>query len=55
MIQTKVEDETGSTTFILFDRGAEKIISNTAKELAEVKEKVIKIYKLYICVMKQQH
>ncbi|XP_030957189.1 replication protein A 70 kDa DNA-binding subunit C-like [Quercus lobata] len=38
-IQTKVEDETGSTTFILFDRGAEKIISNTAKELAEMKEK----------------
>ena len=32
--------------------GAEKIISNTAKELAEMKEKVIKIYKLYICVMK---
>ncbi|XP_065632142.1 uncharacterized protein LOC112008489 isoform X2 [Quercus suber] len=38
-IQTKVEDETGSTTFILFDRESEKFISKTAKELAEMKEK----------------
>ena len=48
MIQTKVEDETGSMTFILLDRGAEKIISKTAKELAEMKENIIKIYKLYV-------
>ncbi|KAL0008400.1 hypothetical protein SO802_009902 [Lithocarpus litseifolius] len=32
------DDETGSTTFILFDKGAEKIISETTKELAEMQE-----------------
>ncbi|GMY34481.1 replication protein A 70 kDa DNA-binding subunit B-like [Fagus crenata] len=37
-IQTKVEDATGSTTFILFDNGVEKIISKTAKELAEMQD-----------------
>ncbi|KAL4600854.1 hypothetical protein ACB092_11G229800 [Castanea dentata] len=37
-IQVQVQDETGSTTFILFDKGAEKIISKTAKELAEMQE-----------------
>ncbi|KAF3955903.1 hypothetical protein CMV_018935 [Castanea mollissima] len=37
-IQVQVQDETGSTTFILFDKGAKKIISKTAKELAEMQE-----------------
>ncbi|KAF3968785.1 hypothetical protein CMV_007371 [Castanea mollissima] len=37
-IQVQVQDETGSTTFILFDKGAERIISKTAKELAEMQE-----------------
>ncbi|KAF3955901.1 hypothetical protein CMV_018935 [Castanea mollissima] len=40
-IQVQVQDETGSTTFILFDKGAKKIISKTAKELAEMQEEVI--------------
>ncbi|KAL4606014.1 hypothetical protein ACB092_09G071600 [Castanea dentata] len=40
-IQVQVQDETGSTTFILFDKGAEKIISKIAKELAEMQEEVI--------------
>ncbi|KAM4082771.1 hypothetical protein ACB094_08G005900 [Castanea mollissima] len=37
-IQVQVQDETGSTTFILFNKGAERIISKTAKELAEMQE-----------------
>ncbi|GMY20769.1 replication protein A 70 kDa DNA-binding subunit A-like [Fagus crenata] len=37
-IQTEVEDATGSTTFILFDNGVEKIIPKTAKELAEMQD-----------------
>ncbi|XP_075656237.1 uncharacterized protein LOC142626302 [Castanea sativa] len=40
-IQVQVQDETGSTTFVLFDKGAEKIISKTAKELAETQEEMI--------------
>ncbi|KAF3955899.1 hypothetical protein CMV_018935 [Castanea mollissima] len=40
-IQVQVQDETGSTTFILFDKGAKKIISKTAKELAEMQEENI--------------
>ena len=31
----------GSTTFILFDNGVEKIIPKTAKELAEMQDEVI--------------
>ncbi|XP_030957614.1 uncharacterized protein LOC115979689 [Quercus lobata] len=42
-IQVEVQDETGSTTFILFDKGAEKIISKTAKELAEMQEEILKL------------
>ncbi|XP_050281086.1 replication protein A 70 kDa DNA-binding subunit A-like [Quercus robur] len=42
-IQVQVQDETGSTTFILFDKGAEKIISKTAKELAEMQEEMLKL------------
>ncbi|XP_050256327.1 replication protein A 70 kDa DNA-binding subunit A-like [Quercus robur] len=42
-IQVQVQDETGSTTFILFDKGAEKIISKTAKELAEMQEEILKL------------
>ncbi|KAF3957708.1 hypothetical protein CMV_017305 [Castanea mollissima] len=42
-IQVQVQDETGSTTFILFDKGAEKIISKTAKELAEMQEEIFKL------------
>ncbi|XP_050289755.1 uncharacterized protein LOC126727899 [Quercus robur] len=42
-IQVQVQDETGSTTFILFDKGAEKIISKTAKELAEIHEEMLKL------------
>nr|XP_023899950.1 replication protein A 70 kDa DNA-binding subunit A-like [Quercus suber] len=37
-IQVQAQDETSSTTFILFDKGAEKIIAKTAKELAEKQE-----------------
>ncbi|KAM3685740.1 hypothetical protein ACJW31_11G140800 [Castanea mollissima] len=42
-IQVQVQDETGSTTFILFDKGAERIISKTAKELAEMQEEIFKL------------
>ncbi|KAK4603919.1 hypothetical protein RGQ29_012434 [Quercus rubra] len=42
-IQVQVQDETGSTTFILFDKGAEKIISKTAKELAEMQQEILKL------------
>ncbi|KAK7832630.1 hypothetical protein CFP56_026248 [Quercus suber] len=42
IIQVQVQDETGSTTFILFDKGAKKIISKTAKELAEMQEEKMK-------------
>ncbi|KAL0008392.1 hypothetical protein SO802_009894 [Lithocarpus litseifolius] len=35
-IQVQVQDKTDSTTFTLFDKGAKKIISKTAKELAEM-------------------
>ncbi|KAF3957186.1 hypothetical protein CMV_017780 [Castanea mollissima] len=42
-IQVQVQDETGSTTFILFDKGAERIISKTAKELAETQEEIFKL------------
>ncbi|XP_075649731.1 uncharacterized protein LOC142620215 [Castanea sativa] len=42
-IQVQVQDETGSTTFVLFDKGAEKIISKTAKELAETQEEKLKL------------
>uniref|UniRef100_A0A7N2N7L0 Replication factor A C-terminal domain-containing protein n=1 Tax=Quercus lobata TaxID=97700 RepID=A0A7N2N7L0_QUELO len=42
-IQVEVQDETGSTTFILFDKGVEKIISKTAKELAEMQEEILKL------------
>ncbi|KAK7859796.1 hypothetical protein CFP56_002134 [Quercus suber] len=38
LIQVQVQYETGSTTFILFNKGAEKIISKTTKELAEMQE-----------------
>ncbi|KAL4625797.1 hypothetical protein ACB092_05G050300 [Castanea dentata] len=41
-IQVQVQDETGSTTFILFDKRVEKIISKTAKELAEMQEEKFK-------------
>ncbi|KAL0000439.1 hypothetical protein SO802_014220, partial [Lithocarpus litseifolius] len=37
-IQVQVQDETDTTTFILFDKAAEKIISKTARELAEMQE-----------------
>ncbi|KAL0011772.1 hypothetical protein SO802_006880 [Lithocarpus litseifolius] len=37
-IQVQVQDETSVTTFTLFDKGAKKIISKTAKELAEQQE-----------------
>ncbi|KAM4072483.1 hypothetical protein ACB094_11G141100 [Castanea mollissima] len=42
-IQVQVQDETGSTTFILFNKGAERIISKTAKELAEMQEEILKL------------
>ncbi|KAK4591323.1 hypothetical protein RGQ29_021498 [Quercus rubra] len=42
-IQVQVQDETNSTTFILFDKAAEKIISKTAKELAEMQEEILKL------------
>ncbi|XP_030969013.1 replication protein A 70 kDa DNA-binding subunit A-like isoform X2 [Quercus lobata] len=42
-IQVQVQDETGSTTFISFDKGAEKIISKTAKELVEMQEEMLKL------------
>ncbi|XP_075636556.1 replication protein A 70 kDa DNA-binding subunit D-like [Castanea sativa] len=42
-IQVQVQDETGSTTFILFDKGVEKIISKIAKELAEMQEEIFKL------------
>nr|POF24995.1 hypothetical protein CFP56_45637 [Quercus suber] len=41
--KSQVQDETGSTTFILFDKGAKKIISKTTKELAEMQEKILKL------------
>ncbi|KAL0009555.1 hypothetical protein SO802_011057 [Lithocarpus litseifolius] len=40
-IQVQVQDETDTTTFILFDKAAEKIISKTARELAEMQEEVV--------------
>ncbi|KAK7832629.1 hypothetical protein CFP56_026249 [Quercus suber] len=42
-IQVQVQDETGSTTFILFDKGAEKIISKTTKEFAKMQEETLKL------------
>ncbi|KAL0013058.1 hypothetical protein SO802_000127 [Lithocarpus litseifolius] len=42
-IQVEVQDETSSTTFTLFDKGAEKIISKTAKELAELQQEILKL------------
>ncbi|XP_065618695.1 replication protein A 70 kDa DNA-binding subunit A-like [Quercus suber] len=42
-IQVQAQDETSSTTFILFDKGAEKIIAKTAKELAEKQEEILKL------------
>nr|POE80270.1 hypothetical protein CFP56_62819 [Quercus suber] len=42
-IQVQVQDETRSTTFILFDKGVEKIISKTAKELAKMHEEILKL------------
>ncbi|KAF3973404.1 hypothetical protein CMV_003161 [Castanea mollissima] len=42
-IQVQVQDETNSTTFILFDKGAEKFISMTAKELAKTQEENLKL------------
>ena len=47
----KVEDETGSTTFILFDKGAEKIVSKTAKELADMQEEVISNIKVNLVAL----
>ncbi|KAL0010127.1 hypothetical protein SO802_005235, partial [Lithocarpus litseifolius] len=42
-IQVQVQDETDTTTFILFDKAAEKIISKTARELAEMQEEILKL------------
>ncbi|KAL0010870.1 hypothetical protein SO802_005978, partial [Lithocarpus litseifolius] len=42
-IQVQVQDETDSATFTLFDKGAEKIISKNAKELAEMQEETLKL------------
>ncbi|KAL0009241.1 hypothetical protein SO802_010743 [Lithocarpus litseifolius] len=42
-IQVQVQDETDTTTFILFDKAAEKIISKTTRELAEMQEEILKL------------
>ncbi|KAK7851098.1 hypothetical protein CFP56_042952 [Quercus suber] len=42
-LQVQVQDDTSSTTYILFDKGAEKIISKTTKELAETQEEIQRI------------
>nr|POF26918.1 hypothetical protein CFP56_37691 [Quercus suber] len=42
-LQVQVQDDTSSTTYILFDKGAEKIISKTTKELAETQEENLKL------------
>jgi hypothetical protein len=39
-LQVQVSDETGTTTFVLFDNEAKKIVHKTAKEIAETHAKV---------------
>ncbi|KAF3950252.1 hypothetical protein CMV_023964 [Castanea mollissima] len=43
IIQVQGQDETSSTTFILFDKGAENILSKTAKQLVEMQEEIFKL------------
>jgi hypothetical protein len=39
-LQVQVSDETGTTTFVLFDNETKKIVHKTAKEIAETHAEV---------------